>query len=183
MKMDKKPSPYALGDEQLASRVIKIANKREDEFGYETLKRRSVIARKKQMREEQLEFTVGYIERCARRFRKQRAGAQESSIANFSNSIVSFAKSARTHIAMAFIGATCFISWVGITLYGEYTEQQERLFSQQCARNNFNHSSDNVCYDKKRHVYTLNPDGTIKRGALDWNVWRNTEFADRVTNP
>lgn len=183
MTMDKNTSKYALGDEQLASGIIKKRDKRKDEFGFEAVRRRNVIARERQKREEQIKFTVGYIERCARRFRKQNAGAQDSSIGNFSKSIVSCLKSERTHIAVAGVGATFFIGLAGISLYDQYSEKQESVYSLECARKNFNHSSDNVCYDEKRHVYTLNSDGTTKKGVLDWSVWRNTEFADRVAHP
>jgi hypothetical protein len=183
MTIDKNPPAHVHGDELLASSAINKTNKREDNFGYEAVKRRSVIAREKQERAEQLKFTIAYVERCARRFRKQNAGVQESFIANSSNSIGSFLRNERTHIAIAGICVTGFIGWAGITFYSEYAEKQESVFSQQCAKNNFNHSSDNVCYDGKRHVYTLNRDGTARKSALDWNVWRNTEFADRVANP
>lgn len=74
----------------------------------------------------------------------------------------------------------CFAGWIGTALYAQYAEGSERAVAQQCAKNNFTWIN-GVCYDERRRVQTIHPDGTATKGVADRKVWIDTGF--RVTNP
>jgi hypothetical protein len=182
MTLDKKKTPYVIGNEQLASKVRKNNLEFHSDADVESIRRRIVSIKNKNEREEKLRFTNEYIERCARRFRVKKADAPRLSLGNSVKATAEFVKSGRAYIALASLFTVGVVSWFGHVLYTQNAESNERAFAQDCARNNFKHSANNVCYDDHRQVHLVNPDGTTKKGAMDWNVWRETEFADKVSN-
>lgn len=154
-----------------------------DDFDYDSLKRRITAASAKKERIEKAQFIREYFARCARRFSETKARAPKSAVAEIYQSTTTFVKSESTHMALASLILVAFLIWIGNALYVQYAEQNERAFAQKCSRNKFSHSSNLICYDQHGYVHTLNPDGTTRKGALDWNVWRQTDFANRVANP
>lgn len=146
------------------------------DFDYESLKRRIAAASAEKENAEKARFSREYVEHCSRRFREAKAHAPK-------NSIAAVVQSERTQIALAGLVLVGFVIWIGHAFYVNYAEQNERAFAEKCSKNNFTYSSNNICYDERHHIHTLDSDGTARKGAFDWNVWRRTDFADKVANP
>jgi hypothetical protein len=149
------------------------------EVDYETLKHRIAVARSQKEKAEKIQFSRDYVARCARRFSEAKARAPKGAIAN----VVQSAQSEKTRIAIAGFMLFGFAIWIGTVFYLQYSQKNEKAFAQKCANNNLSYSGNFVCSDEHGRVHTLNPDGTPRKGSLDWNVWRQTDFADKVANP
>lgn len=147
------------------------------EYDYDSVKRRIVASKIGSERSEKIKLANDYILRRVGRFRKQKPGASSHS------SAVSFVRSDGCWIALACLVVPFVAFWAGNALYSEYAQQRESEFVQRCSQNNFKHLANNICYDEQRHIQTFNSDGTARKSALDWNVWRDTDFADKVANP
>lgn len=90
------------------------------------------------------------------------------------------AHSETTRIVLAGLVLMGFAGWIGNAFYLKYAEHGERALAQQCHENKFTWIN-GVCYDERRRVHTINPDGSTRKGVADHKVWIDTGF--RVTNP
>jgi hypothetical protein len=151
-------------------------------YDYESVKRRIINNGIKRESKEKLNFANEYIGRRIRTYRGKMARSQSKSVANIFTSNTDFLENGGQHIVIKCIIGICLVLGIGNAIYFQYSEQRESEFGQKCSLNNLRHLSNNICYDENRHVQTLNPDGTAKKSVMDWNVWRETEFADKVAN-
>jgi hypothetical protein len=66
-----------------------------------------------------------------------------------------------------------FATWLGSSAQALYAQHVEALLADSCQKNQLNHAAEAYCFDARRLVYTLNPDGTATKPGLDWRVNEN----------
>ncbi|MBB4200115.1 hypothetical protein GGD83_003942 [Rhodoblastus sphagnicola] len=63
-----------------------------------------------------------------------------------------------------------FVVWLGSWVHAYYAQNTEAALAAACQQNEFYHASSTYCYDDRRVVHTLKPDGTTTKPGLDWRV-------------
>ncbi|MBB4197342.1 hypothetical protein CCR94_16850 [Rhodoblastus sphagnicola] len=74
------------------------------------------------------------------------------------------------HMIVASLILLGFVVWLGSTAQTIYAQHTEAGFASACQQNQFAHAGSTYCYDDRRIVHTLKPDGTTTRPGLDWRV-------------
>lgn len=60
--------------------------------------------------------------------------------------------------------------WLCSAVQAMYAQHVQAVLAAACHQNQLNHAADAYCFDDRRIIHTLNPDGTATKSGPDWRV-------------